>query len=129
MGYERLRVAKPMKMLIKAVELHTRHITKENRGQWREAKMILYHCFGDLIRASEVWDTGEKDNYLLSFLNGFAVFRGMMQIMNETHVVSNKKASELCLYTADIKKQISGWRKEIERDSVSLRPNGESHKE
>ena len=55
MGYERLRVVKPLKQLIKTVELYTRHVAKDNRGQWRDAKMALYSCFGNLIRAAEVW--------------------------------------------------------------------------
>ena len=126
MGYERLRVAKPMKQLVKAVELHTRHIPKENRGQWREAKMLAYGCLGNLIRAAEEWDTGQKDRYLQKFLDNFAVFRGMMQIMNETRIVSNKKASEIARYTAEIRKQVVDWRRKMGRDSVSPGLNGES---
>lgn len=126
MSYEQLRVAKPMKQLIKAIELHTRHIAKENRSQWRDTKMLLYGCFGSLIRAAEEWDTGRKDKYLTAFLDNFAVFRGMMQILNETKIVSNKKASEIAGYTAEIRKQVAGWRGKMERDSVSSRLSGES---
>lgn len=129
MGYERLRVVKPLKQLIKALESYTRHIGKENRGQWRDAKMVVYGCFGNLIRAAEEWETKEKGQYLKSFLDEFAVFRGMMQVFEETKIVSNKKASEIALYTADIKKQVSDWRKEITRDSAPPRPGGESNKE
>ena len=126
MSYERLRVAKPMRRLLIAMELYTRHIEKEHRGQWREAKMLAYGCFGNLIRAAEEWDAGEKDKYLLAFLNDFAVFRGMMQILAEAKIITRKKASEIAEYTADIKKQIVGWRKDITRDSTSSRPSGES---
>ena len=126
MGYERLRVAKPMKQLIKAMELHTRHIARENREQWREAKNVLYRCFGNLIRAAEVWDSDKKNGYLLAFLDDFAVFRGMMQIISETKIVSIKKASEIGLYSADIRKQVAGWAKEIAREPVSPRLDGES---
>ena len=129
MGYERLRVVKPLKQLIETVELYTRHVAKDNRGQWRDAKMVVYGCFGNLIRAAEEWETKEKGKYLTLFLDGFAVFRGMMQVFEETKIVSNKKASEIALHTADIKKQVSDWRKEIMRDSASLRPGGESNKE
>ena len=129
MGYERLRVVKPLKQLIKALELYTRHVAKDNRGQWRDAKMVVYNCFGNLIRAAEEWETSEKNKYLMAFLDEFAVFRGMMQVLEESHIVSNKKASEIALYAADIKKQVSGWRKEIVRDSVPPRLDGESHKE
>lgn len=35
------------------MELYTRHVAKDNRGQWRDAKMVVYGCFGNLIRAAE----------------------------------------------------------------------------
>lgn len=126
MGYEKLRVAKPLKMLIKAVELYTRHIPRENREQWRELRNILFRCLGYLIRAAEEWDTEEKDVYLRRFLDDFAVFRGMAQILAETRVITIKKASEIGSHSADIRSQIAGWRKEIKRESVSLRLDGES---
>ena len=111
---------------MRAVELYTRHITKENRGQWHDARMVLFGCFGNLIRAAEVWDSDEKNRYLLAFLDEFAVFRGMVQVLTDIKVVSIKKASEIGSYTADIRQQVAGWRKEIGRDSVPLRPDGES---
>lgn len=127
MSYDKLRVAKPFKQLVKVVELYTRHIPKENREQWREAKRLIYCCFGSLIRASEEWESAEKDDFLRKFLDNFAVFRGMVQIMTETKVVSIKKASEIASLTAQIRPQIASWRKTIERDSVSSRPDGESN--
>lgn len=126
MGYEKLRVAKPLKMLIKVVELYTRHIPRENREQWRELRNVLFRCLGYLIRAAEEWDAGEKDMYLCRFLDDFAVFRGMAQILAETKIITTKKASEIGSHSADIRLQIAGWRKEIKRESVSLRPDGES---
>lgn len=126
MGYEKLRVAKPLKQLIKILELHTRHIAREKREQWRDARMLLFSCLGSLIRASEEWDNEQKGVYLKRFLDDFAVFRGMMQVLMETKVVSVKKASEIGLLTAQIRPQIAGWRNTIERDSTSLRPGGES---
>lgn len=129
MGYEKLRVIKPIKQLIKVVELYTRHVAKDNRGQWRDAKMALYSCFGNLIRAAEVWGTQEKNKYLTAFLDEFAVFRGMMQVYTETRIISTKKASEIAIYTADIRKQVSDWRREIVRDSAPLRPDGGSEQE
>lgn len=86
--------------------------------------MLSYKCFGNLIRAAEVWDSKEKDGYLLRFLEDFAVFRGMMQVFTEIKMIPVKKASEIGLLTADIRTQIAGWRKEIERGPVSPRPNG-----
>lgn len=119
-------MAKPLKQLIKALELHTRHIAKENRGQWREVRILAFGCFGYLIRAAEEWDTAAKDKYLLAFLDDFAVLRGMMQILNETKVVSNKKASEIAGLVAEIRKQVADWRRKMERESVSSRLGGES---
>lgn len=129
MGYEKLRVVKPIKQLIKVVELYTRHVAKDNRGQWRDAKMALYSCFGNLIRAAEVWGTQEKNKYLTAFLDEFAVFRGMMQVYTETRIISTKKASEIAIYTADIRKQVSDWRREIVRDSAPPRLGGGSEQE
>lgn len=108
MGYEKLRVIKPIKQLIKVVELYTRHVAKDNRGQWRDAKMVVYGCFGNLIRAAEEWETKEKGKYLTLFLDGFAVFRGMMQVFEETKIVSNKKASEIALIAPEWKEIVCG---------------------
>lgn len=126
MSYDRLRVAKPLKQLIKVVELYTRHIPHENREQWREVRQVLFKCLGNLIRASEEWDTEQKDTYLKEFLDNFAVFRGMVQILTEIKVVSIRKVSEIASLTAQIRPQISGWKKTIVRDSVPPRPDGES---
>lgn len=40
MGYEKLRVAKPLKQLIKVLELHTRHIARENSLRAGVAKWL-----------------------------------------------------------------------------------------